>query len=168
IESLTVGSQVLLGPRTAAQVAGIHELGSPRSFEFKGHPDPLEVFELPWNDEGPGEEEWVEVQLAAELRRLDGKQVGEMRESVRVSGVGTRTLQVRGEVRLDVLDHVQLQVDGLGDPLSARVTQERTNGTGDHEYTVVVTWAAPEDRAHLEALVRARGGEVGGQLPKSD
>jgi sigma-B regulation protein RsbU (phosphoserine phosphatase) len=161
IESLTIGTQILIGPQTAERVRGEVRLGPVREETFKGRSKPLEIYEVLGDRTGaPGPERLVAVRLPARLRRLEGKSVSGTETDVIVTGLGVRTLQIEGDIELLEGTNIELRLGGDGEaetgPVSAKVTSILGPPDGadtSRSFVAVITWAAPEDREHL---LRAR------------
>ena len=118
IESLTVGSQILMGQETARAVEGLAVLGRARRLRVKGVSAALDILELRGvlgdppvmlteQDEGTR----VRVDLRAVYQRVIGPQLEEQVVAVRVCELGERGVDLLLDHELEALEKICLRLE---------------------------------------------------------
>jgi len=164
IESLTVGSQVLVSASTFAQVAELSIVQGPRAVSVKGKAEPVEIYEL-LGFHGPpdvmvpqAQEVRCEVDLQAQLFRVDGKTVEQKPRAAQVRHLGTRGLELETDPGLAPLDNVKLRLelsagqwteDGYAKVMSVEEVGGRIRAN------LVLTALSDSDREAIRSLVEA-------------
>ena len=163
IESLTVGSQILISEATRAQIAEVVEVAAePIRVSVKGREAPLVIHELlgvasdpplrlPDYDDLQPSRVWLPVPLRARLRRVEGKQVGDAAEEARIRALSTVSLLLDGVEGLKRLDNLVLtfefEPERWTEDLYAKVTGIKERGV-----VVTLTSVDPDDRRLLAEL----------------
>ncbi|MBW1877532.1 MAG: HAMP domain-containing protein, partial [Deltaproteobacteria bacterium] len=160
IESLTIGSQVLISAATHAQVSGIVLAEGPRAVSIKGKDALVEVFELLGLRGDPDvlvprrTEVRHEVDLLAHLFKVDGKTVEKEAREVRVRRLGPQGLEV-DDPSLAPLDNVKLRLElapgeWTTDAYAKVVSVD--DGEGRRSASLVFTSLVDADRAAIQRV----------------
>ena len=164
IESFTVAGQVLVSDATRQAVGARLGLEGPLEVEGKGVGPRIRVW-LVRRLEGPvplelpsptGSLAALHTPLRAEMRVLQGKQIGAENHSVQIVRLGATGAEIRTRVDVPTLGSMQLTLgwpDGGSRRLGGRVIGRAGEGTADRTLLVRFEGLDWETRARLESLV---------------
>ncbi len=162
LESLTVGSQVLVSAETADASRLELVSGGPLSVEVKGRAEPLCYYEVrgirgePELQLAPvGDDDGIAMELLARVALLQGKRVAAEEREARTLRVGTQRIVMEGLSGVAPLDGVRLRLllppGRWSQPIYGKVLESGREGTELRTH-VAITSAEPEDLAMLRRL----------------
>jgi class 3 adenylate cyclase len=161
IESLTIGTQILISTVLLDQVQEKVASGPKRQVQVKGRTQLLEVAELRailGEDLSMPETTEVDVmdtKRAAKIHRLEGKTLSEEFEDVSVIRLSPAGLVFEGDsVFIDGTD-LALRIskgDEWTEPIYGKVSEFDSQATGERRTPVIFTSLAPVTRAWIESL----------------
>jgi len=159
LQSLTVGSQVLISARTHRSVRDANvEVGKPLNFLTKGWPKPIECYPvLAVGDiEMPATItfNWSSIEMKANCHPISGKKISDDPRPVKILSLANRAVRMSMDWQPTLRDQMLLRVDGEGEGMGD-VYGVITNVTnkGGWAATLRISSISPEGKKVLQALI---------------
>ncbi len=163
LESLTIGSQVLISRATRELVADQVDVRGPLKAVVKGREQPLVYFELLGISDDPElrleplDDVTVAMKLRTRVTLLRGKRLSTTQREAEVRRLGSRRIEIAPRLDLDEGDNVKLQIrfdDDWSGPIYAKVVTV-LDSTRDDPDGVELAFTSVErtDQSRIEALL---------------